>query len=78
MSWKARQSANRTVRDGRSSRRRAGDPASLGLRNKAERPQTSVMKKAVVGSGKKEPEGSRGSSCGCDKRPGPWKSPFRG
>ena len=49
MSWKARQSANRTAGDGRSSRRRAGEPASLGFRNKAKRPQSSVIKKAVVG-----------------------------
>lgn len=58
MSWKVRQSANRTVRDGRPSRRRAGDSASLGFRDKAKRPQVSVMKKAVVGRTPRE--GTRG------------------
>ena len=46
------------VRDGRSRRRRAGGPASLGFRNKAKRPQSSVIKKAVVGRTPRE--GARG------------------
>lgn len=78
MSWKARQSVNKMVRDGRSSRR-AGQPASLGFGNKARRPQTSVIKKAAAGRTPGEgPESSHGSSRGCDECPRPWKSPFHG